>query len=204
MKATEDIHRKVGIVMMIPLLLWAVTGLVFLTKPGYDDAYIQLQPKLYNIEREIRLPDNKHWNQVKLFRTILGYHLLVSENGQWVHLDPITFNERSYPTEYEIRALINDAILTNKERFGDVIAIDRDIVTTDTDVRITLDWNTLSLQQSGRDTRLINTLYKIHYLQWLGPPTLDKILGAVGIFGLMLLTVFGLATYAKKSRSNPP
>jgi hypothetical protein len=197
----ENVHKKIGIVMLIPLLLWAVTGLVFLTKPGYEDAYIQLEPKHYKIEREVRLPQASQWNQVKILRTILGYHLIVSNDGQWIHLDPFTFNERPHPTKDEMAVLINDAISTNKKRFGNIVEIEENIVTTDTDVQITLEWHTLKLHQSGRDTRLINTLYKIHYLQWLGSPTLDKIFGVIGLVGLVALTIFGLAIYAKKIRS---
>jgi hypothetical protein len=204
MAVTEAFHRNMGMVMLVPLLLWAVTGLVFITKPGYEDAYMQLEPKLYNIDRELLIPKDSQWTQVKLVRTILGYHLLVSKHGQWQHLDPITFDQRARPKNDEIRALIIDAISNNKDRFGDIVAIEKNIVTTDTDVQITLDWNTLTMQQSGRDTRLINTLYKIHYLQWLGQSKVDKILGVLALLGLIFLTTFGIGTYVKKSRSNTP
>lgn len=185
--------------MLIPLLLWAATGLVFLTKPGFADAYIQLEPKRYKIEREVRLPEASQWTQLKVLRTILGYHLIVSKGGQWQHLDPFTFNERPFPTKDQMELLIDDAISINKDRFGSIVEIKENIVTTDTDVQIDLDWRTLTLQQSGRDTRLINTLYKIHYLQWLGSPALDKIFGVIGLVGLVFLTILGLAIYAKKS-----
>lgn len=188
--------------MLIPLLLWAATGVVFLTKPGYGGAYLQLEPKRYEIEREVRLPEASHWKQVKILRTILGYHLIVSNDGRWTHLDPFTLIERPYPTESEMEVLIDDAISTDKDRFGNIVEIEENIVTTDTDIQITLDWHTLTLQQSGRDTRLINTLYKIHYLQWTGSPAFDKMFGVIGLVGLVVLTIFGLAAYAKKSGSN--
>ena len=188
--------------MLVPLLLWAATGLVFLTKTGYGDAYTQLEPKLYPIERQIRLPEDTRWSQVKVMRTILGYHLIVLQDGRWVHLDPFTFSEQPNPNAEELNILISDAMSTNKARFGVITETGKNGVITDTDVQITLDWATLALQQSGRDTRFINLLYQIHYLQWLGSPKLDKVLGAMGIVGLLLLTVYGFALYAKRVLSN--
>jgi len=41
---------------------------------------------------------------------------------------------------------------------------------------------------SGRDTLLINNLYKVHYLQWLGRPFPDTILGVLGIVLLLSLS----------------
>jgi hypothetical protein len=135
-------------------------------------------------------------------RTILGYHLIVLQDDRWIHLDPFTFSEQPYPDEEEMRILISDAISTNKERFGVITETQKNSVITDTGVQVTLDWPTLRLQQSGRDTRLIDVLYKIHYLQWLGSPKLDKVFGAMGIVGLLLLTIYGFALYAKRVFSN--
>ena len=62
---------------------------------------------------------------------------------------------------------------------------------TSTGVRITLDWNTLGLRQSGNDTRWIDQLYQLHYLQWTGVRWLDRILGVAGLFLLAVMTVTG-------------
>jgi hypothetical protein len=63
---------------------------------------------------------------------------------------------------------------------------------TDTGVQIQLDWASLSLSQQGKDTELINNLYKAHYLQWTGQKTLDQVLGVIGLILLMLTTVVGI------------
>lgn len=36
-------HRLLGIVLLLPMLGWAGTGLVFFVKPGYDAAYGELK-----------------------------------------------------------------------------------------------------------------------------------------------------------------
>ena len=62
---------------------------------------------------------------------------------------------------------------------------------TDTDVVITLDWDTLALKQKGPDTFLIDKLYRIHYLQWFDSPVLNQILGVIGLVLLVTLSLVG-------------
>ena len=90
--------------------------------------------------------------------------------------------------------LVEDAIAVSSERYGDIVEISGSRVTTSTGVEITLHWSNMSLAQSGRDTRLIDNLYKIHYLQWSGRPLPDTILGVAGIVMLLLSTVLGIAS----------
>lgn len=66
------------------------------------------------------------------------------------------------------------------------------IVTTDTGVRATFDWNRLSLSQRGRDTDRIDALYRVHYLQWTGVVWLDKVLGGLGLVLVVALSAFGM------------
>ena len=63
---------------------------------------------------------------------------------------------------------------------------------TDTGVEVTLDWNRVSLQQRGRDTDRIDRLYKVHYLQWTGVKSIDRVLGFVGLSLVLGLTVLGV------------
>ena len=54
----RKLHRIAGIVMLLPLIGWAVTGAVFFLKPGYAGAYETLPVKSYPFETEIKLtPD---------------------------------------------------------------------------------------------------------------------------------------------------
>lgn len=135
---------------------WSLTGVVFLTKPGYEGAYEKLSPKTYEIKNPFRVVPKEGWHEIKFIRTILGYHLVVNDKGIWKHFDPDTLQERRFPSDAEIKALINDATSVNKERYGDVVEIGSENVVTDTGVEITLDWSKLSIKQSGSDTRLIS------------------------------------------------
>jgi hypothetical protein len=62
-----------------------------------------------------------------------------------------------------------------------------------------LDWKRLSLQQHGRDTDRIDRLYKIHYLQWTGEKTVDRILGLAGLVLLLVLTGLGARLAFRRS-----
>jgi PepSY-associated TM region len=196
----RKIHKVVGVVLVIPLLGWALTGIVFLTKPGYEGAYEQLAIKTYPLEQTFSLTPVVNWHEARLLRTVLGYHLLLAENGRTVHLDPRSFEARRLPSDADIKRLVYDAIGANSKRYGELVAVDGGKVTTSTGVEITLDWTNLSLAQAGRDTRLIDGLYKIHYLQWLGRPFPDALLGATGIVLLLLLTGLGLAVFILSRR----
>ena len=189
---SKKLHRLIGFAVATPLLLWALTGIVFLIKPGYAGAYDQLSPQRYEIRDTIHLVPAKSWREIKLFRTVLGDHLIVNDGGIWRHLDPTTLLDRPPPSEKELKALIGDAMISDSERYGNIVNVQHGIVSTDTGVEITLDWSRMALGQSGRDTRLINTLYKIHYLQWLGEQKADKVLGVLGIFMLIALLATGL------------
>jgi hypothetical protein len=71
-------------------------------------------------------------------------------------------------------------------------------ITTDTGVRVELDWSRLSLTQSGKDTDRIDTLYKIHYLQWTGVNAVDKVLGGLGILLVLVLSLLGARLFFSK------
>jgi hypothetical protein len=201
---SKKLHRLIGLAIAAPLLLWALTGIVFLVKPGYAGAYDQLSPKRYEIRDTVRFLPAKGWREIKLFRTVLGDHLIVNDGGSWRHLDPATLQDRPPPSEKELKALIGDAITSDSERYGNIVNVQSGKVSTDTGVEITLDWSRVELAQHGRDTRLINTLYKIHYLQWLGEKKADKALGILGLLLLFALLASGFIMVRKHRYSTPP
>jgi hypothetical protein len=130
---------------------------------------------------------------------VLGYHLLLRhEGGAWVHVDPLTMAVRPAPADEDVKRLVDDAIDGNRERYGNLLDVVSQTVQTDTGIEISLDWSSLSLAQKGSDTKLINTLYKIHYLQWLGQPLLNKLFGALGIILLLALVVLGVMSLIRK------
>jgi len=136
---------------------------------------------------------------MRMVRTILGDHLIVRADDGPMHLDPATLRRRELPDEAAIRRLLLDAMTQEHARYGDIASISRHdenspsaSIETTTGVTIDLDWTTLGLQQSGRDTRRIDTLYRIHYLQWTGIRAVDRVLGVVGLASLLALAILGV------------
>jgi hypothetical protein len=185
------LHRILGIVMLLPFIGWAATGIVFFTKPGYGAAYDALAVKTYPLERPLAVQPDPAWREVRYLRTILGPHVIVRAAGGWTQLDPVTLQPSAPPAAEDLRRLIADALTANASRYGRITNLTGSVATTDTGATITLDWNRLSLQQRGRDTERIDLLYKVHYLQWTGQKTLDKILGLAGLVALVTLTALG-------------
>ncbi len=188
-------HRLVGIIMLTPLLAWTLTGLLFLIQPGYGAAYEMLQPRTYPLSGTLNslvvLPADSGWGDFRYLRTVLGDHLLVSGEEGWEHLRAETLELWPQPDAQMQLQLVADAVALKPERYGQVLRHEEGAMVTSTGVRITLDWNTLGLRQSGNDTRWIDQLYQLHYLQWTGVRWLDRILGVAGLFLLAVMTVTG-------------
>lgn len=183
--------------MLLPMLGWTITGLIFFIKPGYKEAYEQLALKTYPIEKQLIILPEKKWEEAKLIKTILGHHLLVRTGGKVEHLDPATLKEKDVPSSAQYKLLIEDALTSNEERYGKIVTVSTNYVQTSTGIEIKLDWLNLKLRQTGDDTKLINLLYKIHYLQWTPFKDVNQFLGIIGLLLLMSLTVFGLKIYIK-------
>lgn len=188
----RKLHRVIGIIMMLPFFGWAITGFIFFIKPGYEGAYDLLQIKTYPINDSITVPSNPSWLEVKYCKTVLGNHLLVKTSKGWQQLDPSTFALRKEPTKEEIKMLMMDAFSSNPSRYGQISNINNQTAVTTTSVEVSLDWNRLSLQQKGKDTERIDSLYKIHYLQWTGINWIDKIFGLLGLTFVIILSTLGL------------
>lgn len=188
---TRGVHRVLGLVMLLPLAGWAVTGAIFFIKPGYAGAYEPLSVKTYRLDTSLAVDGNALWREARFVKTILGEHLLVRTTNGWRHLNPRSLDERPVPAERELRELIADAFSANPARYGQIVSMAGNVATTNTGVRVTLDWNRLSLSQRGPDTDRIDALYKIHYLQWTGIAAVDKVLGAVGLALILVLSGLG-------------
>lgn len=187
----RQIHRLIGVLMLLPLAAWAATGAVFFMKPGYGAAYDSLPIRTYPIEAAIAVRPDPSWREVRHVRTILGLHLLARTDTGWVQFDPLTLQPAAAPRDEDVKRLIADALVANPARYGHIVSLAAGTATTDTGAEIAFDWNRMALQQRGRDTDRIDRLYKIHYLQWTGQQTADKILGLGGLVLLTVLTVLG-------------
>jgi hypothetical protein len=195
---TRALHRIIGLVMLLPLAGWAITGAIFFLKPGYADAYELLQVKTYPLEANIAAQTDPAWLEARFVKTVLGAHLLARTSRGWIHLDPLTRQPRPEPSADDLEELVTDAFSANPERYGRVASIEGNLITTNTGVRIELDWNRLALTQSGKDTDRLDVLYKIHYLQWTGIKGVDKVLGGLGILLVLALSLLGARLFFSK------
>ncbi len=191
MISKHRLHRAVGILLLCPLAAWSLTGLVFLIQPGYGAAYAALRVKTYPLDTLIEIPANPQWQEVRLLRTVLGTHLLAKTNTSNIHLDALTKQAFPMPSDAQQRRLISDAISDKAERYGQLTMLDDSLATTSSGIEIRLHWETLALQQYGNDTRWIDRLYRVHYLQWTGIGALDKIIGVIGLLLLLLTSITG-------------
>ncbi|HXT70921.1 MAG TPA: PepSY-associated TM helix domain-containing protein [Vicinamibacterales bacterium] len=195
----RPLHRTVGLVMLLPFLAWAATGLFFFIKPGYSDAYASLSVKTYPIDRAVTIVPPPGWREFRVVKTILGDHVLARTDRGWAQFDPQTMQPRPEPAESDLRRLLLDAFSANPARYGSVVEVNRLVATTDTGVHVTIDWGRLSLSQRGRDTDRIDGIYKIHYLQWTGVEWLDRILGGLGLALIVVLSVAGVRLFFKRA-----
>ncbi|OXY82387.1 PepSY domain-containing protein [Oceanimonas doudoroffii] len=199
MTSTRKLHRLLGWLLLLPLFGWALTGMVFFIKPGYQGAYEQLAVRTYPLQQGTTLLPEADWQQVKLVRTVLGRHMLVQREGRWQHLRPTSHAPFALPDEAGIRLLLQDAMAANPARYGQIVELNGTDARTSTGVNISLNWNTLTLRQEGRDTRLINGLYRVHYLQWLPSKELNQGLGMLGLLLLLLMALLGLRLCWRRS-----
>lgn len=192
MSLPRRIHRFLGWCLILPFFVWALTGLVFFIKPGYQAAFSSLTVKTYPISKVVQIIPKPEWQEIKLLQTVLGIHLMVKQSDSWQQLDLNDLTVRPQPSADALQLLIKDAIKADPERYGQDLRTTEQGFVTDTGVQIQLDWASLSLSQQGKDTELINNLYKAHYLQWTGQKTLDQGLGMIGLVLLMLTTALGI------------
>jgi hypothetical protein len=194
----RSLHRILGLIMLLPFIGWAITGAIFFLKPGYAGAYDLLQIKTYPLESNTAIQINPAWLEVRYLKTTLGNHLLVRTTEGWQHLDPQSLIPKPAPNEEEMRTLMNDAFSMNPQRYGQIVAVEGSTIRTDTGVQAKLNWERMSLTQRGKDTDRIDFLYKIHYLQWTGIESLDKVLGGTGIALILVLSLLGTVLFFRK------
>jgi len=187
---TRKQHRLLGCILLLPFIAWSLTGVFFLVRPAYEQAYSVLSPKTYSAD-QINISAQPEWQEVRLLKTVLGLHLLVKQEGGWQQLDPDSLEVRATPVEADLVSFVEDAISQDTPRYGELLPGESDPFRTSTGVTIAVNWDSLSLYQQGLDTRWIDRIYRIHYLQWTGIAFLDTILGVAGLLLLLLMTATG-------------
>ena len=112
------LHRFIGLVMLLPFVGWAATGIVFFTKPGYGAAYDALAVKTYPLDGPFTLQPDPAWREVRYLRTTLGTHLIARTTSGWAQLDPVTHQPAAPPAPDDVKRLIADAFTANPARYG--------------------------------------------------------------------------------------
>lgn len=195
---SRKLHKLIGLILVLPMLGWTFTGLIFFIKPGYQEAYEQLTVKRYPLTQAITFTPKNNWQEVSIVKTVLGNHLLVQANNKSEHLDFTSLLTMPEPTKLEFEALLNDAFASNKARYGEIVSTKGLTAKTSTGVEVKLNWKNLKLSQHGQDTKLINLLYQVHYLQWTPFKELNQALGILGLLLLVSLTALGVRMYLKQ------
>ena len=195
---TRKQHRLLGGILLLPFIAWSLTGIFFLVRPAYEQAYSVLLPKAYAAD-EVNISAEPQWQEMRLLKTVLGQHLLVKQEGRWQQLDPDSLEVRAAPIEEDLTKFVEDAISQDTQRYGELLPGESYPFYTSTGVTITVNWDSLSLYQQGADTRWIDRIYSSHYLQWTGIALVDTILGVAGLFLLLLMTITGSAMLLRRA-----
>lgn len=193
----SKLHAYLGLALVLPLFVWAVTGLIFVIKPGYDQAYEQLSLARGPLVGGINIQAQPDWHRLQLMQSAIGRHLLVTTaNDVPVHLNADNLEPFPPPDSQQLEQLFRAATGHNRERYGDMtdsMQIQEAIrIHTTTDVELELHWPTLHLQQIGADTRFIDRLYRLHYLQWSPSPILNGAAVLLALLALLVMCAVGL------------
>lgn len=187
----RKLHRLTGILLLLPFVAWASTAVFFLVRPAYEQAYEQLAVRQLPLTEPYTIVPAAEWGEFRLFRTVLGDHLMVREAKRWQHLHAATREPWPQPDNGSLQRLLEDAFSANPSRYGRIQTIENNTAVTDTGVQITINWDVMSLYQTGRDTYWINKVYDIHYLRWTGYRPFDDVFGLFGLFLLVYMTYSG-------------
>ncbi|WP_017221890.1 PepSY domain-containing protein [Moritella dasanensis] len=194
---TYKLHRYLGYLLILPVTLWALTGAFFLVKPGYKNAYEQLQITSYPLTSTLPLLPKPEWQAIAINRSILSSHYRVKVDQQWQHINPLDNQIQAEPSPQSIINLLQDAVKHNPDRYGTVLNYQDGIAFTDTKVKLMFDWSQLNLRQQGADSRFFNTMYDIHYLRWTGNKSFDLWFGYIGLGLLVLMALTGVVMIKK-------
>ena len=207
----RSLHRWLAIVLVAPLVVWSITGLLFHLKPGWSRAYDML-----DVERSdsrlngtqlsaLILIGEASIQHADVFDTAIGPLTRVTTAKGTSLYEVTTGKQRSPLSEADARTLAIDAISRSPHRaeYGEPGAV----TTTDDRVRIAFEHATVDvgrmdarISQRGADTDRIDWLYRIHYLQWTGNTTIDRMLAVIGLLLIWAVLIPGLVLFVRKLR----
>lgn len=191
-RLSRRVHKLIGILLLLPMLVWSITGFIFFLKPGYARAYEPIDIKRYPLGELPEIAPNEDRTELRWIRSILGLHALQTSNTGTVQIHPQSGEPREQPDQEQIKRLLEDALgAKDADVWGKIAEITGSEAVTDTGIHLKLDWQRMSIYQSGPDTDRINFYYDLHYLRWTGRKTIDQILGSLGLVLVMLAALSG-------------
>lgn len=205
------LHRLLGLLLLLPLVAWTVTGLAFHLKPGWAGAYEQLHGfEDGPLDPSALLPpadlpvagEGAAW---ELGLTAVGPVYRVSREAGPLLVHAATGTILSPLDRAAVEAIARRASsrAAASARYGDV----REVLLTDREgvvrfaggAEVRVGRYDLSVAQRGPDTAWIDRLYELHYLQWSGIEAIDRALAPIAIVAVWLLAFTG----ARKLRRGP-
>jgi hypothetical protein len=196
------VHRWLAIILVVPLIIWSVTGLLFHLKPGWSRAYDML-----DVERPgATLHADEFvsvgaFEKLEIFDTAIGPLARVT-TVKGSELYDAGGRKRSPLSIDDAKALARDAIARSPFHadYGEIT----NVTLTDDRVRLELGpivdvgRNDARISQRGPDTDRIDWFYRIHYLQLTGVKTLDRILAVLGLALIWAVLVPGVVLFVRK------
>lgn len=187
------LHRWLAIAVVAFLVVWTVTGLLFHLKPGWGRAYDML-----SIERP--------GNSVETFDTAIG-RLVRTTSESGTQLQDAKWPRMLSPLdESSAKALVLDAVSRSPyhAEYGGIVAT----VLTDHEARfrfgngatVTIGRDDARISQRGPDTDRIDWLYRIHYLQWTGNKSIDRVLAVLGLLLVWAVMIPGVVLFVRAVR----
>ena len=172
------VHRWLAITLVALLVVWSVTGLLFHLKPGWDRAYDML-----SVER----------GKTETLDTAVG---------------PLSRTSGKLATPLSVadaEKLARDAIGRSAQRaaYGDVVRATSDDTSVTLECEhatVRIDRTTARISQHGADTERIDWLYRIHYLQWTGNASVDKVLAIAGLLLIWAVMIPGIVLFIRRLR----
>jgi uncharacterized iron-regulated membrane protein len=207
------VHRYLALVLVVPLIVWSVTGLLFHLKPGWARAYDMLDAERPLETAQVTpistiaamFPEGIQ--RLELFGTALGPLYRVTTGSGSVLIDATTGARRSPLTESDARTLALDALSRSRQKagYGEITTTEarEDVVRFRFSKGVTVDVGRedARISQRGSDTERIDWLYRVHYLKWTGKKTLDRVLSVVGLALIWLVMIPGLVLAWRRLRA---
>jgi uncharacterized iron-regulated membrane protein len=206
-------HRYLALILVVPLIVWSVTGFLFHVKPGWSRAYDMLDAERPLETAQVTpistiaamFPDGVR--HLELFGSAIGPLYRVTTGSGTALIDATTGSRRSPLTPSDARTLALDAISHSREKagYGEITGTEarEDVVRFRFSKGVTVDVSRddARISQRGSDTERIDWMYRIHYLKWTGNKTVDRVLSVFGLALIWLVMIPGLVLAWRRIRA---